>query len=146
MEQCFAYWSATHFRCIHETQPHQRPSLPIPERNGCQHAQQEFRGGTPDYVIVGNLMDDKGLWETHPLLPRYQLAFNLGYRIAHLVLTIQGRQSISSGSVGSTSGTNTGIHKELWCRRFSCSSNWVCFGVLMIVRHQKEWHPLLALR
>ena len=36
--------------------------------------------GLPDYVIVGNLMDDKSLWETHPLYPRYQLAFNLGYR------------------------------------------------------------------
>jgi hypothetical protein len=34
----------------------------------------------PDYVIVGNLMDDKGLWETHPLYSRHQLAFNLGYR------------------------------------------------------------------
>jgi hypothetical protein len=34
----------------------------------------------PDYVIVGNLIDGKRVWETHPLYPEYQLAFNLGYR------------------------------------------------------------------
>jgi len=34
----------------------------------------------PDYVVVGNLIDGKGVWETHPLYSRYQLAYNLGYR------------------------------------------------------------------
>jgi hypothetical protein len=69
--------------------------------------------GLPDYVIVGNLIDDKGLWEIHPLYPRYQLVLNLVYRDSYTWFSrFRVGNLYPKWQRGSTSGANTDHHRR----------------------------------